>query len=239
MIAVMMKEIHEFLYSITAYLIIGIFLICVSIVLWVLPETSLLEYGYASMEPLFRLGPYLFMFLIPAITMKSFAEEKRSGTIELLYTLPLTSRAIVMGKFLAASSLVFFSLLPTLIYYYSIYHLGNPQGNLDTSGIVGAYFGLFFLGSVFASIGIFSSSITENQIVSFVVAAIMLVSYEGFATLARIDLVSWAYYIEYFGIIFHYSAMSKGVIDLSNITYFLGFIVIMLFATHYSIEVCK
>ena len=241
MIAVMMKEIQEFLYSITAYLVIGIFLICVSIVLWVLPETSLLEYGYASMEPLFRLGPYLFMFLIPAITMKSFAEEKRSGTIELLYTLPLTSRAIVMGKFLAASSLVFFSLLPTLIYYYSIYHLGNPQGNLDTSGIVGAYFGLFFLGSVFASIGIFSSSITENQIVSFVVAAILcFVSYEGFATLARIDLwVSWAYYIEYFGIIFHYSAMSKGVIDLSNITYFLGFIVIMLFATHYSIEVRK
>ena len=241
MIAVMMKEIQEFLYSITAYLVIGTFLICVSIVLWVLPETSLLEYGYASMEPLFRLGPYLFMFLIPAITMKSFAEEKRSGTIELLYTLPLTSRAIVMGKFLAASSLVFFSLLPTLVYYYSIYQLGNPQGNLDTSGIVGAYFGLFFLGSVFASIGIFSSSITENQIVSFVVAAMLcFVSYEGFATLARIDLwVSWAYYIEYFGIIFHYSAMSKGVIDLSNITYFLGFIVIMLFATHYSIEFRK
>ena len=241
MITVMMKEIHEFLYSIIAYLIIGIFLICVSIVLWVLPDTSLLEYGYATMEPLFRIGPYLFMFLIPAITMKSFAEEKRSGTIELLYTLPLTSRAIVMGKFLAASSLVFFSLLPTLVYYYSIYQLGNPQGNLDTSGIVGAYFGLFFLGSVFASIGIFSSSISENQIVSFVVAAILcFISYEGFTTLARIDLwVSWAYYIEYFGIIFHYNAMSKGVIDLSNFTYFVGFIVIMLFATHYSIEARK
>ncbi len=241
MITVMMKEIHEFLYSIIAYLIIGIFLICVSIVLWVLPDTSLLEYGYATMEPLFRIGPYLFMFLIPAITMKSFAEEKRSGTIELLYTLPLTSRAIVMGKFLAASSLVFFSLLPTLVYYYSIYQLGNPQGNLDTSGIVGAYFGLFFLGSVFASIGIFSSSISENQIVSFVVAAMLcFISYEGFTTLARIDLwVSWAYYIEYFGIIFHYNAMSKGVIDLSNFTYFVGFIVIMLFATHYSIEVRK
>ena len=241
MIAVMMREIHEFLYSITAYLIVGIFLICVSIILWVLPDTSILEYGYASMEPLFRIGPYLFMFLIPAITMKSFAEEKRSGTIELLYTLPLTSRAIVMGKFLAASSLVFFSLLPTLVYYYSIYQLGNPQGNLDTSGIVGAYFGLFFLGSVFASIGIFISSITENQIVSFVVSATLcLISYEGFTTLARIDLwVSCAYYIEYFGIIFHYNAMSKGVIDLSNLTYFLGFIVIMLFATHYSIEVRK
>ncbi|MDB4742793.1 ABC-2 transporter permease, partial [Cyclobacteriaceae bacterium] len=151
----MMKEINEFLYSIIAYLVIGVFLIGVSIVLWVLPETSLLEYGYASMEPLFSIGPYLFMFLIPAITMKSFAEEKRSGTIELLYTLPLTSRAIVLGKFLAASLLVFFSLLPTLVYYYSIYQLGNPPGNLDTSGIVGAYFGLFFLGAVFASIGIF------------------------------------------------------------------------------------
>ena len=241
MIAVMMKEIHEFLYSIIAYLIIGVFLIGVSIVLWVLPKTSLLEYGYASMEPLFNIGPYLFMFLIPAITMKSFAEEKRSGTIELLYTLPLSSRAIVLGKFLAASSLVFFSLLPTLVYYYSIYQLGNPPGNLDTSGIVGAYFGLFFLGSVFASIGIFSSSITENQIVSFVVAATLCyISYEGFTTLASIDLwVSWAYYIEYFGIMFHYNAMSKGVIDLSNLTYFVGFIVIMLLATNYSLEARK
>ncbi|MAJ51413.1 MAG: gliding motility-associated ABC transporter permease subunit GldF [Flammeovirgaceae bacterium] len=241
MIAVMMKEIHEFLYSIIAYLIIGVFLIGVSIVLWVLPKTSLLEYGYASMEPLFNIGPYLFMFLIPAITMKSFAEEKRSGTIELLYTLPLSSRAIVLGKFLAASSLVFFSLLPTLVYYYSIYQLGNPPGNLDTSGIVGAYFGLFFLGSVFASIGIFSSSITENQIVSFVVAATLCyISYEGFTTVARIDLwVSWAYYIEYFGIMFHYNAMSKGVIDLSNLTYFVGFIVIMLLATNYSLEARK
>jgi len=241
MIAVMMKEINEFLYSIIAYLVIGVFLIGVSIVLWVLPETSLLEYGYASMEPLFSIGPYLFMFLIPAITMKSFAEEKRSGTIELLYTLPLTSRAIVLGKFLAASLLVFFSLLPTLVYYYSIYQLGNPPGNLDTSGIVGAYFGLFFLGSVFASIGIFSSSITENQIVSFVVGALLcFISYEGFTTLARIDLwVSWAYYIEYFGIMFHYNAMSKGVIDLLNLTYFVGFIIIMLSATHYSLEARK
>lgn len=241
MIAVMMKEINEFLYSIIAYLVIGVFLIGVSIVLWVLPETSLLEYGYASMEPLFSIGPYLFMFLIPAITMKSFAEEKRSGTIELLYTLPLTSRAIVLGKFLAAILLVFFSLLPTLVYYYSIYQLGNPPGNLDTSGIVGAYFGLFFLGSVFASIGIFSSSITENQIVSFVVGALLcFISYEGFTTLARIDLwVSWAYYIEYFGIMFHYNAMSKGVIDLLNFTYFVGFIIIMLLATHYSLEARK
>ena len=189
MIAVMMKEINEFLYSIIAYLVIGVFLIGVSIVLWVLPETSLLDYGYASMAPLFSIGPYLFMFLIPAITMKSFAEEKRSGTIELLYTLALSSRAIVMGKFLAASSLVFFSLLPTLVYYYSIHQLGNPPGNLDTSGIVGAYFGLFFLGSVFASIGIFSSSITENQLVAFVVGVLLcFISYEGFTTLAHIAL---------------------------------------------------
>ena len=146
------------------------------------------------------------------------AEYLFSSSFCNIHSLPLTSRAIVMGKFLAASSLVFFSLLPTLVYYYSIYQLGNPQGNLDTSGIVGAYFGLFFLGSVFASIGIFSSSISENQIVSFVVAAMLcFISYEGFTTLARIDLwVSWAYYIEYFGIIFHYNAMSKGVIDLSK-----------------------
>ena len=156
MITVMIKEINEFLYSFIAYLVIGVFLVGVSVVLWVFPETSILEYGYASMEPLFTVGPYLLMFLIPAITMKSFAEEKRTGTIELLYTLPIRSSAIVIGKFLAACVLILFALIPTLVYYYSIYQLGNPVGNLDASGIIGSYIGLFFLGAVFASIGIFS-----------------------------------------------------------------------------------
>ena len=241
MITVMIKEINEFLYSFIAYLVIGVFLVGVSVVLWVFPETSILEYGYASMEPLFTVGPYLLMFLIPAITMKSFAEEKRTGTIELLYTLPIRSSAIVIGKFLAACVLIRFALIPTLVYYYSIYQLGNPVGNLDASGIIGSYIGLFFLGAVFASIGIFSSSVTENQIVSFVLAAFLcFISYQGLAAIASIDLwVIWAYYLQYWGIMYHYNAMSKGVIDLANITYFISFITLMLMASNYSLDARK
>jgi ABC-2 type transport system permease protein len=237
----MVKEFNEFLHSLIAYLVIGGFLIGIGLVLWVFPETNILDYGYASMEPLFSIGPYLFMFLVPAITMKSFAEERKSGTIEILNTLPFRSSDIVLGKFLAATALILFSLLPTLVYYYSIYELGNPPGNLDSSGIAGSYIGLFLLGGVFAAIGIFSSSVTDNQIVSFVLAAMLcFISYQGLEAIASIDLWgNWSYYLEQFGITYHYRSISKGMIDMVDVGYFVGFIACMLFATHYSLEARK
>lgn len=181
MITILIKEVNEFLNSLIAYVALTVFLLGVGTIMWILPDTSVLEYGYATLEPIFTIGPYLFLFLVPAITMRSFAEEKKTGTLELLYTLPFRSYQIVGGKYLAAMLLVIFALLPTVLYYYSIYQLGNPTGNLDTSGIIGSYLGLLLLGSVFVSIGLFASAITDNQIVSFVVSAFTcFLIYQGF-----------------------------------------------------------
>ncbi|MFY0689983.1 MAG: gliding motility-associated ABC transporter permease subunit GldF [Cyclobacteriaceae bacterium] len=240
MISILTKEINEFFHSLIGYVVIGVFLIGVGLIMWVLPN-NVLDYGYATMEPLFTVGPYMFMFLVPAITMKSYAEEKRTGTIELLYTLPFKTWEIIVGKFLAALFLVLFSILPTIVYYYSIYQLGNPVGNLDTSGIIGSYIGLFLLGGVFVAIGILSSAITENQIVSFILGAVLcFISYEGMQLLAAMDL--WgqsSYYLEQLGIMFHYNSISKGMIDMQDVVYFMGFIAMVLYGTHLTLELKK
>ena len=166
MIQVLSKEFNSFLNSLIAYVVIGVFLTAIGLLMWVFPETSVLEYGYADMETLFALGPYVFIFLIPAITMRTFAEEARGGTLELLLTKPLSDWDIVLGKFLACFFLVILSLLPTVIYYFSVYTLGNPVGNIDSPGVMGSYTGLVLLGAVFCSIGILSSSLTKNQFIA-------------------------------------------------------------------------
>ena len=234
----MIKEIHEFLNSLIAYVAIGVFLVAVSLIMWVFPDTNILDYGFATMEPVFSIGPYVFMFLVPAITMRSFAEEKRNGTLELLYTLPFRPWEIILGKYLASFALILFSLLPTSIYFYSLYLLGNPPGNLDISGITGSYLGLILLGGGFVSIGIFSSAITENQIVSFVLASFLcFITYQGFGSLASIDVWgTWAYYLDQFGIMIHYTSISKGVLDMRDITYLFGYIGLFLLFTHYVLE---
>ncbi len=232
MITILIKEINEFLDSLIAYVVIGVFLTGIGLLTWIFPETNVLDYGYASLETLFSLGPYVFMFLIPAITMKSFAEEKRSGTLELLYTLPFRQYEIILGKFLAGFLLVIVSLLPTLIYYFSLKALGNPIGNLDTPGIIGSYIGLTLLGGVFTSIGIFASALTQNQIVSFVTSAFLCyVLYSGIASLAGMSM--WgdqASTVESLGMLFHYNSLSRGVIDLTDIVYFagLGYLLLLL-----------
>ena len=233
MISIFIKEVNEFLNSLIAYIVIGVFLIGIGLLMWVFPETNVLDYGYASMEPLFSMGPYVLMFLIPAITMKSFAEEHRSGTIELLQTLPFRNVDIILGKFFAGFFLVFFSIIPTLIYYYSLSQLGNPPGNLDTPGIVGSYIGLLSLGAVFTSIGLLASALTNNQIVSFILAAFLcFLLYAGFDSLAAINIwSSWSYVIEEIGILAHYTSISRGLIDFADLAYFLGLIVTFLMVT--------
>ena len=202
MITILIKEINEFLDSLIAYVVIGIFLSGIGLLMWIFPDTNVLDYGYASMETLFSLAPYVFMFLIPAITMKAFAEEKRTGTIELLYTLPFRDIEIVVGKFLAGFLLVLFSILPTLIYYFSLSYLGNPVGNLDSAGITGSYIGLILLGGIFTAIGILSSALTGNQIVSFLLAAFLCFAfYAGFDSIASINIWSeTSYLIDQIGI---------------------------------------
>ncbi len=233
MISIFLKEVNEFLDSLIAYVVIGVFLIGIGLLMWVFPDTNVLDYGYASMEPVFSLGPYVFMFLIPAITMKSFAEERRNGTLELLYTLPFREIDVILGKFFAGYFLVFFSIVPTLVYYYSLSQLGNPAGNLDTPGIIGSYIGLMLLGGLFTSIGILSSALTGNQIVSFILSAFLcFLLYAGFDSIAAIDNWSdWSQAISGFGIMSHYSSMSKGLIDLIDLAYFIGAIAVILMIT--------
>lgn len=228
MIHVFVKEFNSFLNSLIAYLVIGVFLMGIGLLLWVFPETSVLDYGFADMDTLFSMAPYVFIFLIPAITMKSFAEEKKLGTMELLLTQPLHDWAIVLGKFMASFALTLVALLPTLIYYFSIYQLGNPKGNIDTAGVIGSYIGLALLALVFCAIGILASSLTTNQIVSFILAAFLcFIFYTGFESIAPLT-GSWALTVKQSGILYHYEALSKGLIDSRDVIYFLSVAGVML-----------
>lgn len=234
--AIYSKEIRQFLNSLIAYVVIGVFLTGIGLLMWVFPETSIINYGFADMESLFSLGPFVFMFLIPAITMRMVAEERRAGTIELLLTKPLTEWQIVLGKYFAAFTLVILSVVPTLVYFYSVYQLGNPVGNLDIPGIIGSYIGLILLGGVFTAVGLAASAFTENQIVSFILAVFLcFFLYTGISSLA--DLVSGpsAIYIEDLSLSFHYDALSRGLIDTRDVTFFLSTIIFILIITHWKI----
>ncbi len=214
-----------------AYITIGVFLLVLGLFLWVFPESSILDYGYAALDSLFGTAPYLFMFLIPAITMRSLAEERKEGTFELLATRPLTDWQIILGKYLACLVLVLFALLPTLVYYYSVHTLGNPQGNIDTGAVIGSYIGLFLLGGAFVAIGIFASAITNNQIIAFTVAVFL--SFFAFSGLGSLSsLLSFQNYaLQDFGINEHYQSISRGVLDTRDLFYFLSFISIFLMMT--------
>jgi ABC-2 type transport system permease protein len=233
MLQVFSKEFNSFLNSLIAYIVIGVFLTVMGLLMWVFPDTSVLEYGYADMDTLFLLAPYVFIFLVPAITMRSFAEEKKAGTIELLLTKPLSDWDIIIGKFLANFSLVLFALLPTLLYYYSIYILGNPSGNIDTPGVIGSYIGLAFLAGVFCAIGIFASSITPNQIVAFILAAFLcFLTFLGFDSISALDIwTTNALLLKQLGILYHYETLRKGLLDTRDIVYFLSVIFLMLSVT--------
>ncbi len=222
MIHVFKKEFNGFLHSLIAYLVIGLFLTAMGLLIWVFPETSVLDYGYADLDTLFSMAPYVFIFLIPAITMKSFAEERKLGTLELLLTKPLTDWDIVLGKFFAAFALVVVALLPTLIYYFSIVELGNPVGNIDTAAVVGSYVGLLFLAAIFCAIGIFTSTLSNNQIVAFLLAAFFsFLMYTGFDSLSSFA-GSQALLVKQFGILYHYESLGKGLIDTRDIIYSLS-----------------
>lgn len=233
MIEVLRKEFNGFLDSLIAYVVISVFLTGIGLLMWVFPDTSVLSYGYADMDTLFSLGPYVFLFLIPAITMRTFAEEKKSGTLELLFTSPLSDWDIILGKFLAGFLMVLFALIPTVIYYFSLVQLGNPPGNIDTAGVMGSYVGLGLLGAVFTAIGVFASSLSGNQIVSFVVAVFLcFFIYTGFGSLAAIDVWgTWSYFLIQLGVLHHYDALSRGLIDTRNLIYFFSVIAVMLLAT--------
>ena len=220
MYSILKKEITSYLSSLVAYVTIGVFLLVLGLFLWVFPESSILEYGYAVLDSLFNTAPYLFMFLIPAITMRSLAEERKEGTFELLLTRPLTDGQIVLGKFFACVVLVLFALIPTLVYYYSVYMLGNPPGNIDTGAVIGSYIGLFLLGSGFAAIGLFASSVSKNQIIAFTIAVFLcFFFYSGFDSLSTL-LSLQDLGLQNLGITEHYESVSRGVLDTRDLAYF-------------------
>jgi len=239
MFALFKKEINSFLSSLVGYIVITVFLLINGLFLWILPtDFNILDTGYANLDGLFLLAPFVFLFLIPAITMRSFADEKKGGTIEFLLTKPLSDLQIILAKYFAGLVLIIFSLIPTFIYYYSVYRLGYPMGNLDSGGIWGSYIGLLFLGAAFNAIGLFASSITENQIASFIVSLFLCgFAYIGFefiyqlAFFGKVDL-----FIQSLGISAHYSSMSRGVIDTRDVLYFLSFISLFVLLTKISIE---
>jgi len=234
-----LKEIQGFFSSLTGYLVIAVFLAVTGLCLWVFAGAlNIPESGYASLDSLFYIAPWVFLFLVPAITMRSFAEEIKTGTIELLLTKPISEMQLVTAKFLAAAALVLIALTPCVVYIISVWQLGNPPGNLDTGATYGAMIGLLLLGAVYAAIGTFASSLTDNQVVAFITAALTaFVFYEGFDALAKLitdagvqDFVSWL------GIKEHYASISRGVVDFRDVVYFFGVILLFLLLTRLKLQ---
>ena len=224
MFTIFKKELRTFFSNATGYIVIGIFLILTSLFLWVIPgEYNILDSGYANVDGLFYLAPWLFLFLCPAITMRLFAEEKQTGTWELLATKPLSNMQIVLGKYFAGLVLVSTALLPVLIYYFSVSYLAEPVGNVDSGAFWGSFIGLFFLAAVYVAIGTFSSSLSNNQIISFVAAVVLsFCMYYGFEVLTGFFTSGHSVQLlDLLGIHAHYKSMSRGVIDSRDLLYFL------------------
>ncbi len=224
--SILKKETGAFFNSLIGYLVIGLFLTGIGLICWVFPESNFLNYGFAEMDNFFFMSPFVYLFLIPAITMRSFSEEWKSGSIELLLTKPVSDWEIILGKYLASLVLIILSLLPTLVYYFSIYQLGEPKGNIDSAAVAGSYLGLFLLGSVFAAIGLLSSSISDNQIVAFILAVFLCyLLFSGFGSVASIDV--WGTFssvINNLGLSYHYSSLGKGLIDIRHVVYLISMI---------------
>ena len=235
------KEINLFFSSLIAYLVIGAFLVINGIFIWLLPDSNILETGYATLDQLFTISPFVLLFLVPAVTMRSFAEENLSGTIEILRTKPISNVQIVLAKFLAGVTLSIIAILPTLVYFYTVYQLSNPLGNMDVGATVGSYIGLVLLAAAYVSIGIFSSSLTNNQIVSFILATVICFFFYGIVDWI-IDLPSLRPYegfLSYLGLQPHYVSFSNGVVDSRDVIYMLCFMALFITLTKTRLESTK
>jgi len=233
MINILTKEISGFLHSLIAYVVIGVFLVGIGMLVWVFPESNILDYGYADLGSFFSLVPFVLMFLIPAITMKMFAEERKTGTLEILMVKPVTTWSIVLGKYFAGLTLTIVALLPTLIYYYSTYQLASPVGNVDTAGIIGSYLGLILLATSFTAIGVLTSALTDSQVVAFIIAAFFsFLLFTGLNSLSGIDIWSdFSLFLSYLSLEYHYNAMSRGLLDSRDVVYFVSVDILLLFLT--------
>lgn len=227
--SIVLREIKSFFGSPIGYLVIAIFLLINGLFLWVFEgEYNILKTGFADMTPFFTLAPWILIFLIPAVTMRSFSDEKKQGTLELLLTKPLSIWQIVNGKFLGALLLIVMAIIPTFIYVWTIYGLGMPEGNIDMGSTIGSYFGLLFLISAYSAIGIFTSTLSDNQIVAFIISVFLcFFLYFGFEGLATVT-PNFSNFISALGMQDHYKSMSRGVIDTRDIVYFVSITVAFL-----------
>ena len=233
MIAIFKKEINLFFSSLIGYISIGVFLLLTGMFMWILPQYNIFEYGFATLDQLFTIGPFVFLFLIPAITMRTFAEEQKTGTIETISTRPVTDFQIVFGKYLAGLVLILVSLIPTLLYFYTVYNLAYPIGNVDSGAAWGSYLGLLFIGGAYLAVGLFASSLTDNQIVSFILGLFLC-----FFFFQLLDFMKEISFLAKFDSLFdalslqsHYTSISRGVLDTRDLVYFISFIGIFLFST--------
>jgi ABC-2 type transport system permease protein len=228
------KEWQQFFGSLTGYLALLVFLLLNGLFLFVFPDSNLLDFGYASLSGFFNLAPWLLLFLIPTITMRTFADEYKSGNFEILKTLPITPSAIVFGKYLGALIIVMTALLPSVIYAFSMQNL-SVTGGIDIGGTLGSYIGLCLLAALFTAIGIAASSFTNNTVVAFIGGAfVCFLLYIGFSAISRMPFFNagFDYYIELLGIQYHYRSISRGVIDSRDLIYFIGLIAVFLFITN-------
>jgi ABC-2 type transport system permease protein len=233
MITILKKEFRSFLSLLIAYVVMIVFLLITGLMTWVFSDTSILDNGYANMDILFSIAPWIFIFLVSAITMRSFSEEKKVGTLETITTKPISDMSIILGKYFACLLLVLITLLPTLIYYYSVKQLGSPVGNIDTGAVMGSYIGLLFLAAIYVAIGIFSSSLTDNQIVAFILSMFLcFFFYAAFDMLRNLNVLKDSQFgIDWFGIGYHYNNISFGRVDTRDIVYFLSMICLFIFST--------
>ena len=235
MLAILKKEFHSFFASPVGYLVIGLFLVLNWLFLWVFDnDFNLFDYGFADLTPFFQLVPWIFIFIIPAVTMRSFSDELRLGTLELLLTQPITTLQLVLGKFFGALLLLVLALVPTLVYVYAIDQLGNPQGNYDSGILVGSYLGLLFLASAYTAMGIFASTLSENQIVAFLLAVFLCFlfyfGFEGLADFTNLD------FLKELSLQRHFESISRGVIDSKDLIYFLSLAMIFIVLTMFKLE---
>jgi ABC-2 type transport system permease protein len=219
------KEIRSFLGSFIAYIVMSVFLILTGLFLWFVEGNNVFDLGVASLQVMFDMAPYILIFLVSAVTMRSISDEKRLGTLEILTTKPISDTAIILAKYYAALTLIGFTLLLTLVYAYTIGQLANPISNVDWGSMSGSYVGLLLLASCYTAIGLFSSAITDNQIVALLTG--MVLSFFFYAVLSLLGDISWLDSIgrslSWFGLEFHYDSISRGVIDTRDVVYFLGF----------------
>lgn len=239
MIAILKKEISSFFASPIGYLVIGVYLLVNGLFLWVFEgDFNILHAGFADLNSYFFLAPWIFIFLIPAITMRSFSDEINTGTIELLKTKPITNWQIILGKYFGALLLVILTIIPTFMYAFSVYKLGNPVGNLAIGTTAGSFLGLLFLASSYTAIGIFASILSKNQIVSFLIAVfITFFLFYGFEALATYNLFgTYDYFIQNLGMSAHFNSIGKGVIDTRDLIYFFSITALFLFLTKQQIK---